>query len=214
MKTNAEIRAAARRQLGGGIFAENWLMGLVLVVIEVLVAGLTSSLIGLLIIGPIIIGIASIYLGLARGRIQKVDLAGIGYGFEGGSFVRCFLLYLLQGLYLLLWYFVFVIPAIVKSYSYRLAHYIAIERPDLSPNECITESRRLMNGHKMQAFLLDLSFLGWLILGYLACCVGVLFVIPYMESARANFYTAIIEQEEPITVSAEDVPDEGSSTEG
>jgi uncharacterized membrane protein len=119
-----------------------------------------------------------------------------------------------MGIFTFLWSLLFCIPGIVKGYSYAMTYYILNDRPELSATDAITESRRLMNGHKMQAFLLDLSFLGWLILGYLACCVGVFFVIPYMESARANFYTAIIEQEEPITVSAEDVPGEGSSTEG
>ena len=80
-----------------------------------------------------------------------------------------------------------------------LTYYIAIDRPELSANDCITESRRMMNGHKMQAFLLDLSFLGWLILGSCACGIGTLFVMPYMEAARAAFYEELKAADTTVT---------------
>ena len=205
MKTNAELRAAARTQLGNNIFSETWLMGLVLGAIYMAVSALTSYMIGLVLIGPVSIAITAIYLKLARGTATKIDLAELGFGFRGDTIVRYICLYLLQYVYIWLWSLLFVIPGIVKTYAYRLAPYIAIERPELSINDCITESRRLMDGHKMQAFLLDLSFLGWLILGSMACGVGAAFVYPYMFSAQANFYLALIEKEGPIEVQAENV---------
>lgn len=207
MKSNAEIRAAARAQLGGNIFSEPWLMGLVLGLILWLVAGV-GNVIALLLYGPLWVAVCAIFLRLARGDVNKIDLGALGYGFGGDTFVRFFLLYILQTAYLLLWAMLFYIPMIVKTYSYRLAPYIAVERPELSVNDCITESRRLMDGHKMQAFCLDLSFLGWYILGIFACCVGVFFVIPYHQAAIANFYTALVEKDEPIEAIAEDVPTE------
>ena len=205
MKANSEFRAAARQQLGGHIFAETWLMGLVLGVIYMAASALTSYAIGLVLMGPVSIAITAIYLKLARGTATKIDLADLALGFKGEYIVKYICLYLLQLLYIWLWSLLFVIPGIVKAYAYRLAPYIAIDRPELSVNDCITESRRLMDGYKMQAFLLDLSFLGWLILGSLACGVGAAFVYPYMFSAQANFYLALIEKDEPIEVKAEDV---------
>ena len=205
MKTNAELRAAARTQLGNNIFSETWLMGLVLGAIYMAVSALTSYMIGLVLIGPVSIAVANIYLSLSRGKATKIDIAELGFGFRGDTIVRYICLYLLQYVYIWLWSLLFVIPGIVKTYAYRLAPYIAIERPELSINDCITESRRLMDGHKMQAFLLDLSFLGWYLLGFAACCVGVVFVIPYHDAALANFYTSLVEKDEPIEVKAEDV---------
>ena len=205
MKTNAELRAAARTQLGNNIFSETWLMGLVLGAIYMAVSALTSYMIGLVLIGPVSIAVANNYLSLSRGKATKIDIAELGFGFRGDTIVRYICLYLLQYVYIWLWSLLFVIPGIVKTYAYRLAPYIAIERPELSINDCITESRRLMDGHKMQAFLLDLSFLGWYLLGFAACCVGVVFVIPYHDAALANFYTSLVEKDEPIEVKAEDV---------
>ena len=84
------------------------------------------------------------------------------------------------------------IPALVKSYSYRLVPYLLAADPSASGNDAITLSRVLMNGHKFHAFLLDLSFLGWYILGIFTCGIlYVFFVFPYKASANAELYLAL-----------------------
>ena len=57
--------------------------------------------------------------------------------------------------------------------------------------ECIDESRAMMNGYKMKMFLLDLSFIGWYLLGMLVLGLGIFFVYPYHQTARANFYESL-----------------------
>ena len=61
----------------------------------------------------------------------------------------------------------------------------------LEASDCITESRRMMDGYKWQLFCLDLRFVGWYLLGALCFGVGILFVFPYHMVARANFYDAL-----------------------
>lgn len=108
-------------------------------------------------------------------------------GFE--DYGRTFVTLLLTDVLLILWSLLFVIPGIVKAYSYRMVPYIVKDEPDLSPTEVITRSRQMMDGNKGQAFLMDLSFLGWYILGALTLgLVDILWAIPYRESANAALY--------------------------
>ena len=66
--------------------------------------------------------------------------------------------------------------------------YILLDKPELSANEAITESRRMMTGNKMKLFLLDLSFFGWFILSVFTFGILLIYVIPYMQAAHAEFY--------------------------
>lgn len=96
---------------------------------------------------------------------------------------------MLHDVYLALWALLLIVPAIIKAYSYCMVPYILAEHPELSANEIITRSRRMMNGHKWQAFKLDLSFFGWILLGALTLgLVNVFWTVPYMESAQAALY--------------------------
>ncbi len=98
----------------------------------------------------------------------------------------------LMYVFIILWSFLFLIPGFIKCYSYGMTFYILNERPELSANQAIDESRRLMKGHKFDLFYLDLSFIGW----YLLACIftlgiGILWVVPYHYTARAAFWEDI-----------------------
>ena len=184
-----ELRARAREKLGGNIFAANWLMALLsILIVSAITSAVSFTAIGSLIIaGPLSFGIAVIFLSLARGK-QSIDLLDLFKGFTDGGFVRLLLLGLLESIFIVLWSLLFVIPGIVKAYSYSMSFNLAVDHPDWDWKKCIDESRRIMNGNKMKLFLLDLSFLGWYIVGMLACGIGVLWVDPYRMAARAEFY--------------------------
>ena len=184
-----ELRARARAKLGGNIFAANWLMALVAILLVSLVMSAVSFTgIGeLILIGPIGFGLALIFLSLARGK-ESVDFGDLLKGFTDGGFVRLLLLGLLQNIFIILWSLLFIIPGIVKTYSYSMSMYLAIDHPDWDWKQCIDESRRIMDGNKWKLFVLDLSFIGWYIVGMLAGGIGVLWVYPYNEAARAEFY--------------------------
>ena len=81
---------------------------------------------------------------------------------------------------------------IIKAYSYRMVPYILKEHPELSGTKAITLSRQMMNGHKWNAFVLDLSFIGWIILS--ALTLGILhifYVGPYIQATDAELYEAL-----------------------
>ena len=109
--------------------------------------------------------------------------------FDGFSFVgKVIGLNILIAVFTFLWSLLFVIPGIVKRYAYSMAYYIKLDHPDYGWKACIDESRQLMDGHKWEKFVLDLSFLGWIIVGSLCLGVGTLWVTPYMEATNAQFY--------------------------
>lgn len=191
--TNAELRARAREQLGGGIFTQPWLMGLVACVIVGALNSVAASIVpylgSLIISGPLSFGLTYIFLTQARDG-QPIKIGDLFKAFNS-EFLQYFLLGLMIAIFTTLWSFLFVIPGIVKSYSYSMAYYIKVDNPTWDWQACIDESKKMMDGHKMDLFLLDLSFIGWLLLGSLACGVGVLWVAPYMNASHAHFYESI-----------------------
>ena len=117
------------------------------------------------------------------------------------DFVKTMLLHLLQSLFLFLWTLLFVVPGIIKTYSYAMAPYLQQEPGGVNrePVDIITESRQMMNGYKWKLFCLDFSFVGWYILGVLCFGIGTFFVAPYHQQARANFYLALCaERQMPV----------------
>ena len=107
-------------------------------------------------------------------------------------FKEGFLQALLCSIYLVLWTLLFIIPGIVKSLSYAMTPFILLENPYMSAKEAITASRKLMDGHKGELFILGLSFIGWEFLCVLTCGIGYLFLNPYMNAAHAAFYRNLV----------------------
>ena len=191
MNENKVFRANARAQLGGKIFANNWLMALVVCLIySAILAALSATGIGgiatILLSGFFAFGLARVFLQLVRGQKDKVEVKDLFCATE--HFGSLIVLNLLIGLFTFLWSLLFIIPGIVKSYAYSMAFYIKHDHPDYDWKQCIDESQRYMKGNKWQLFCLDLSFIGWLLLGALCCGIGTLWVTPYQMAARANFY--------------------------
>ncbi len=188
MVQNSELRRRAREQLGSNIFNPEWLY----LVLAVLVAGviLSASSLGyvaaLILMGPIEYGLARIFILFSR-EGKRADLTNLFDGFRE-NFGQTLLLGFLKNLFIALWSLLLIVPGIVKYYSYSMATYIQQDSPNKDWRYCLDESRRMMDGHKMDLFLLELSFIGWLILGALCFGVGTLWVSVYMETAKANFY--------------------------
>ncbi len=90
-----------------------------------------------------------------------------------------------------LWYLVLIIPGIVMSYAYRMVPYILADNPNIGYRRALALSRQMTAGHKFSIFVLDLSFIGWFLLGVLALFIGVLFVLPYVNATNAELYNVL-----------------------
>ena len=104
------------------------------------------------------------------------------------DYVRNAVSILLVYLYTLLWTLLFIVPGIIKGLAYSLTPFIVKDNPQLLPNEAINLSMKMMKGHKFDLFYLYLSFIGWILLAMLTLGVGLLWVIPYMQTSMAAFY--------------------------
>lgn len=106
-------------------------------------------------------------------------------------FGRIFITMLRMNTLKLLWGLLWIIPGIVKGYSYAMTLYILRDYPELGPRGATLKSKLMMRGHKRELFLLNLSFIGWIALGIITCGIGLLFVYPYMRAAHAHFYNDV-----------------------
>lgn len=106
-------------------------------------------------------------------------------------FLKVWALYFVMGLFTILWSLLFLIPGIVAGYRYCLAPYLMAENPDRGIMECINESKAMMNGHKMERFILDLSFIPWYLLVAVTCGIASVYVSPYTEITGAAFFNSI-----------------------
>ena len=135
---------------------------------------------------PLSVGLFAAYRNLYLGTDVKVVENAFKTGFGnwghhvGGT--------LLVALYTLAWTLLLIVPGIIKSFSYALTPFILTDKPELSANEAIELSMKMMDGHKLDLFILYLSFIGWYLLSILTLCVGMLWVMPYMYTAMAAFY--------------------------
>ncbi len=110
------------------------------------------------------------------------------------DYTRNFVLYFLVNFFAFLWALLFVIPGIVKYYSYSMAIYLAIKEPDIKGTDAITKSRKLMDGNKGDLFMLDLSYIGWYFLSILTFGILLLWVIPRHMTARTVFFNEVYQE--------------------
>ena len=208
MKTISEYKDQALEALSG-----NWITGAVATLIYLLIVGGIPSICSLSIGGdsdslsagdalgnvvtillwPMIFGYTILFLNVFRRNNPRVEGLFDGFKNYGKVLGTTLLVYIYQ----LLWCLLLIIPGIIKGYSYSMTFYVMKDNPSLAYNDAIEESMRLMQGHKMQLFLLDLSMIGWLILSFLTLGIGFLFLAPYNQTAHAAFYQDLIAEANP-----------------
>lgn len=124
---------------------------------------------------------------------QKAELNELGFAFTH-SYMNIVKTMFLKNLYTWLWYLLLIVPGIIKSYEYRMIPYILAENPDIDTKEAFARSKEMMNGNKMDAFVLDWSFFGWWLFGIVTCGFGAIFwVTPYIYMTDAELYVALKE---------------------
>jgi uncharacterized membrane protein len=133
------------------------------------------------------LAVVMIYLNMTAG--MKPEIGDLFSQFS--SFWDSFKVTFLVGLFTALWSLLFVIPGIVKAFSYSQAMYIMAENPGIGALEAINRSKAMMDGHKMEYFVLQLSFIGWHLLGTFTFGIAYIWIVPYISATAANFYNSI-----------------------
>jgi uncharacterized membrane protein len=151
---------------------------------------LVSSCLRLLVFNPLEVGCRSFFNRntKAPAEMDEVKTGFHPYGRNVGAM-------LLRDLFIFLWSLLFIIPGLIKHYSYRMVPYILAEDPSIGAKDAITLSRQMMDGHKWNTFVLDLSFIGWDLLSALTLgLLGVFYVNPYKYSTGAELYQVLKNQ--------------------
>ena len=193
MKTRAELKAMAKAQIKGNIgilfvisliigaisIAANWLLGLIPVV---------GSLAATVIVTPAFtISVLRVYQNLALAQKPQVGDAFTGFD----DFWTAFKAQLLVSVFTFLWSLLFVIPGIIKGFSYSQTMMVVAENKGISAREALNRSKAMMEGHKMDLFVLNLSFIGWVLLCGITFGIAYIWVGPYMQATLVNFYNDV-----------------------
>ena len=204
-----ELKSQAKQQIKGKI-------GILFVItlIIALISGIASfvlsfipfgGLVSAIIITPAFtLSLIRVYLNVASGIKPTTGDAFCGYD----DFWSAFKVTFLSGFFTFLWSLLFVIPGIVKSYAYSMSIYVLAENKGKPALECINESKAMTNGHKMDLFVLILSFIGWILLSCITFGIAYIWVLPYIQTTYTNAYNSLkpVKTEvanEPADISAE-----------
>ena len=186
MKSASQYRTIARENL-----KNNWGNAILVCLIVLGIATLFSSVpfVGavatIILIGQLTVGELRYFINLNKKENATIKTMFTNFGDE---LISNFVTYLLQVIYTFLWTLLFIIPGIVKAYSYSMTFYLKAKEPLLQSNEAITKSREIMNGKKWKLFCLHFSFIGWIFLVMITFGILLFYVVPYMEASVTVFY--------------------------
>ena len=152
-----------------------------------------GSILTLVIAGPLEIGLCYFFIMNVLGNADITCTTPFTAAFT--NFGRKLGGYLWMCLFTFLWSLLFIIPGIIKSFSYAMTPYILADCPNVKATDALKLSMRIMKGHKWELFVFYLSYIGWGIL----CCLtlGILslfYVGPYLNSSLAVYYLEVREE--------------------
>ena len=144
-----------------------------------------SFLFNLFIGYPVLVGMNRFFM---ENRISGSKIGRLFWVFKSGNYLNVVKIMFLMNLKIFLWSLLLLIPGIIKSYQYYMIPYILAENPGIDSKRAFELSKEMTDGEKFDIFWLGLSFIGWILLGTLACGIGVLFVEPYIQATFAELY--------------------------
>ena len=153
------------------------------------ISALVSAAINAFLNNPIQVGVDRFFL---KNGQEPANLKELLYAFQSGNYLKIVAVKFLAGLFITLWSLLLVIPGIIKGFEYLMVGYILADDPDMGVMDALRKSKQMMKGHKWNAFVLKLSFLGWGILSLLTFGIlDIFYVRPYMEATYAELYLAL-----------------------
>lgn len=181
------------RKAAWGKLTNNWTTAVVAYLIYAAITAAVSatgigSIAVLIFDGVLLVGLSSMLLDISRLGQSKIET--MFDGFRQGLATNI-VAGILVNIFTALWTLLFIIPGIVKSYSYSMTYFILADNPNLAPTEAIDMSKKMMQGNKWRLFCLDCSFIGWYLLSILTLGILTLWVTPYNNMAHAQFYESL-----------------------
>ncbi|SEW36174.1 DUF975 family protein [[Clostridium] fimetarium] len=161
---------------------------IVVVIVIVLIAVAIGLTLGALLINPLIVGIKRFFV---QDLDHKANIGELTYAFDN-HYKNIVITMFFKNLFIFFWTLLLIIPGIIKAYEYRMIDYILSENPDMERHNAFALSKEMMTGQKWNAFVLDLSFLGWDILSLFTIgLLSIFYVAPYQNHTNAALYDAL-----------------------
>lgn len=184
MKTNSQIRQESLAIMKG-----NWGMAILIGIIVSAIAsfgGFITIFVGF----PIYLGVCIAFLNLVRGN-DTLKVEPLISTFNEKYYLKSISVWLLVNIYTFLWSLLLIVPGIIKCLSYSLAPYIIADNPDMSADEAINLSMKMMDGHKCQLFLIILGYIGFVLLSAILLFIPLLWLVPYYYAVQTKFYEEV-----------------------
>ena len=143
-----------------------------------------TLIINIFIFSPLMVGIRRFFM---EATDERTDILNIFYAFKN-DYLNIVKVMFLKNLFVFLWSLLFVIPGVIKSYQLYFTEFILAENPGISYREAAEKSRSMTDGYKFNIFVMQLSFIPWLMLGAVALVCGVVFVYPYIYESFELLY--------------------------
>jgi len=170
-----------------------------LVFLPIILFGLVFMLIAIAVFvflfSPLEMGARKFYIEYLK---NNENLSEIAFPFKSKAYMNIVKVLFVTRLFIFLWSLLLIIPGIIKAYQYKFVSYIIAENPDITTSEALDLSTEMTHGHKMDLFIMDLSFIGWYILGAICFGVGVFFVNPYRDTSFAMLYMKLSNHQDDL----------------
>ncbi|MGN1267230.1 MAG: DUF975 family protein [Dorea sp.] len=155
----------------------------------VLIVAIVAAILGIFVFAPLEVGGCRFF---TENSSTAASSKNIFYAYQKGRYLKIVGTLFLRNLYTALWTLLFIVPGIIKSLEYRMVPYLLADDPDMPREDAFRISKEMMDGNKMDAFILDLSFIGWALLGAITCGIaGIFYVTPYIKATDAELFITL-----------------------
>ncbi len=182
--SSSELKLLAKEQMKGRF----WMLAIATLIIYAITGASMPVFIGIIIMGPLMVGLAYYLLDFVENKNSKGDQFEILFKGFTTNIATPIVAYVVSSIFIFLFTLLLVIPGIIKALAYSMVSFIIADDPTIDAMEALRKSEDMMRGHKMRLFYIHLSFIGWYILSALTFGILLIYVIPYQRLVVTNFY--------------------------
>ncbi|PKK94184.1 MAG: hypothetical protein CVV61_00905 [Tenericutes bacterium HGW-Tenericutes-6] len=182
--SSSELKLLAKEQMKGRF----WMLAIATLIIYAITGASMPVFIGIIIMGPLMVGLAYYLLDFVENKNSKGDQFEILFKGFTTNIATPIVAYVVSSIFIFLYTLLLVIPGIIKALAYSMVSFIIADDPTIDAMEALRKSEDMMRGHKMRLFYIHLSFIGWYILSALTFGILLIYVIPYQRLVVTNFY--------------------------
>ena len=155
-----------------------------------LIMDIITDIVSIVVSGLFTFGFTNFFLKISRGEeatsnemFSKINM-----------FWKFIIVSLFTGLAVMAGFIFFIIPGIILALAFSQTMLILLDNPEMNATDAMKLSYNMMMGHKMDYFVLQLSFIGWAFLMIFTLGIGFFWLIPYMTVTECIFYNKIKEE--------------------